>query len=102
MKKTAQRILEEMREEIKGKTFQEVSSIGWKNHEPIKIGLRKYYPSTWSQEYDDNKVLLVVQLTKWYIPNFLGATDCIGFIQDRSGETSDVDAYWLMHEIGHP
>ena len=91
-----------MRDQFRGKTWEEISCIGWKNRNPINIGWRKYHPSVWSQEYGDNEVLLVVQLTKWYIPKFFGATDCIGFIQNSNNETTDVDAYWLMHEIGHP
>ena len=102
MSEQVQKILEEMRDQVRGKNFDEVSSIGWQNREPIKIGWRKYYPSVWSQEYGENEIILVVQLTKWYIPNFLGTTDCIGFIQNLNNETTDVDAYWLMHEIGHP
>ena len=102
MKKTVLKVLEEMRGQYKGKPFDYVLSLGWQNHNPVRIGWRMYYPSTWSQEYGNNEVLLVVQLTKWYIPNIFGTTDCIGFVQNQNNETTDIDAYWLMHEIGHP
>lgn len=102
MKKQIDEILEEMRSKYKVKTFEEISLLDWQNHDPIKIGWRKYYPSVWSQEYGKDSILLVVQLTKWYVPNILGATDCLGFVINRSHEIMDVDAYWLMQEVGHP
>jgi hypothetical protein len=102
MVESVKNILEEMRDQERGKTFEQISSIGWVNTEPIKINRRKYFPAIWSQEYGENEVLLVVQLTKWYIPKFFGATYCIGFLQNQKNETTDVDEYWLMHEVGHP
>jgi hypothetical protein len=102
MEKAVLKILEEMRDQYRGKSFDFISSLNWEVHKPIRIGWRKYQPSVWSQEYGINEVVLVVQLTKWYIPNIFGTTDCIGFLQNQNNETTDVDAYWLMHEIGHP
>jgi hypothetical protein len=102
MKETVLKTLKEMRDQYRGKSFEEISSVRWQNRNPITIGWRTYYPSIWSQEYGNGEVLLVVQLTKWYIPKIFGTTDCIGFVQKQNNEITDVDACWLMHEIGHP
>ncbi|WP_347332977.1 hypothetical protein [Marinimicrobium locisalis] len=102
MNRTVSEILEGMRDSYRGKTFSEISSLGWIDQVPVKIGWKKYYPSIWSERYGGDSAILVVQLTKWHIPKFFGTTDCIGFIKSKNGDIEDVDAYWLMHEIGHP
>ena len=102
MNEKVENILKEMREEFRGKSFEEIQSITWINRDPIKLGWRKLYPAIWSQEYGDSEILLVVQLTSWYIRNIFGSTDCMGFLINNQGSTTDVDAYWLMHEVGHP
>jgi len=102
MDQKIEKILNEMRDEFRGKSFEEIQALNWINRSPFKLGWRKLYPSVWSQEYGDSEFLLVVQLTRWYIRNFFGSTDCIGFLISKGGSTTDVDASWLMHEIGHP
>ncbi|EKE67220.1 hypothetical protein B3C1_19049 [Gallaecimonas xiamenensis 3-C-1] len=76
--------------------------MGWEDLEPVKIRRKKYYPAVWSQDHGDDEVLLVVQLTKWHVPQIIGTTDCIGLIKNRMNRTIDVDALWLMHHIGYP
>ena len=102
MNEKVEKILNEMREEFRDKSYDEIRSLNWINRPAMKIGWRKYYPSVCSQPYGDSDIVLIVQLTKWYIRGFLGATYCIGILLDENGNTTDVDAYWLMHEIGHP
>lgn len=102
MDEKVESILNEMRDEFRGKSFEEIQSLSWTNRDPIRVGWRKLYPSVWSQKYGDSQFLLVVQLTRWYIRHVFGSTDCIGFLINDQGVTTDVDAYWLMHEVGHP
>ena len=93
--------LEEMREAYKNKGYDEIVNLGWISEEPVRIDGKKMYPATWGEEFQDN-ALLVVQLTRWYIFKWFGATHCIGFTLSEEGVLTPVDANWLMHKVGHP
>ncbi|WP_045861330.1 hypothetical protein [Teredinibacter purpureus] len=93
--------LKDMRVKYQVKSYDEITSLGWIEEAPIKISRKKYYPAIWGQEFQ-GQALLVVQLTRWHIFKWLGSTDCIGFTVNKDGGREDVDAYWLMHEVGHP
>ncbi len=101
MNSEIERHLKEMRERYKGINYDEIVNLGWVNEDPVTISGKKYHPAIWGQEFD-GQALLVVQLTRWYILRWFGATDCIGFLVNKAGTLSEVDAYWLMHEVGHP
>lgn len=93
--------LKEMRVKYQAKSYDEIMSLNWIEEAPVKINGKKYYPAIWGQEFQ-GQALLVVQLTRWYIFQWFGSTDCIGFTVNKEGIRENVDAYWLMHEVGHP
>ena len=93
--------LQVMRESYKNKSFDEIVNLGWISEVPINIDGTKYYPAIWGSEFQDN-ALLVVQLTRWYIVNWFGTTDAIGFTLNEKGALTEVDANWLMNVVGHP
>lgn len=107
MKAAVRKTLEEMRDQFRNMPCEDIAAISWLDQDPIDIDRIKYYPAVWSQAYGEDARLLLVQLTRWYIPRFFGATDCIGFLcypnaQTSDSERIDVDEEWLMREIGHP
>lgn len=107
MKAAVRKTLEEMRDQFRNMPCADIAAISWLDQDPIYIDRTKYYPAVWSQAYGEDACLLVVQLTRWYIPRFFGATYCIGFLcypndQTADSERTDVDDMWLFHEIGYP
>lgn len=101
MKPAIENYLKEMRVKYQTKNFDEIVSLGWIEEAPIKIDGKKYYPAVWGHEFQE-QALLVVQLTRWYIFNWFGSTDCIGFTVNKEGIRENVDAHWLMQKVGHP
>ena len=101
MKQAVESYLIGMREKYKEASYDEIISLGWISEEPINIDGKKYHPCVWGQEFN-GQALLVVQLTRWFVLNWLGRTDCFGLLVGRSGSKEYVDAHWLMHEVGHP
>lgn len=102
MKSEVRAILEDMRLQFEGKSYDEIKSVGWIEQNPISIKKKKYYPAIWSEVFPDEELLLVVQLTRWYFLKMIGSTDCIGFTLNKEGCLRHVDEYWLMHKVGHP
>ena len=101
MNPSVERYLKEMRAKYQEKSYDEITSLDWIEEAPVKINGKKYYPAIWGLEFQ-GQALLVVQLTCWYIFQWFGSTDCIGFTVNKEGIRENVDAYWLMHEVGHP
>jgi len=66
--------LEKMRGKYSSRRYDEIIHMDWITEDPIKINGKKLYPSVWGQEFHA-QALLVVQLTRWYIFNWFGATD---------------------------
>jgi len=93
--------LEQIREPYKTWSYSEIVDMGWITKESIELNGKKHHPAIWGEEFQD-QALLVVQLTRWYFLKIFGATDCIGFLMNGDGTITNVDAYWLMHEVGHP
>lgn len=90
-----------MRERNKNKNYDEIVNLGWVTDAPVIINGKKYHPAILGEEFD-GQALLIVQLTRWYIFRWFGETECLGFLLNKAGVLSEVDADWLMHEVGHP
>lgn len=99
--KLIQAQLTQMRDSYRANSREKLLALDWVETEPISLNGKMYYPAVWSCQYED-MVLLVVQITRWHFMRIVGTTHAIGFLLVSDGRHIDVDAEWLMNEIGHP
>ena len=102
MKSVIRKYLNNLLAKYEGYSYQAIEEIDWINLDPIEIDGKKYFPSVWAQKMTDERMLFVVQVTRWIFLRFYGQTDCIGFLISKESDLEYVDEVYLMNEIGHP